>query len=418
MPRNANAKRDDGQLHITYNEMGQGDNILIACPNGEVVVIDCGAARWDGNYFTPPARPEQLREKAVNVLFEACFFGNNQTVSALILTHADKDHCNELKSLFDHTLTGTAKVAQIDALYHSSRLDDYIEGSAANYLTVDLPPLQSYAITVNATECTLNGTNIPDSAIGTAEIRKKSLQAATQGFIKIIDGTKAGGAACNVYILASNVRSYVGISDGYGDAPEAVRNRSSVVTMVVYGDKKFLFLGDATFHTEKFLKDTYGARIADVEMLHVGHHASYRTSSSYRNSTTQDQAIKDIDFISHVNPRILAISAAYDSGSSLKLPRWETIANYIAGANRLTEVPAHRIHCWWNVPEKWTEPPIATRVVPKRTKPKKDYTAAYNDVGYRATNRHILCTGTDGVLDFDYQARSAGGGRFIVEPVA
>jgi hypothetical protein len=416
MPRNANAKRDDGQLHITYNEMGQGDNILIACPNGQVVVIDCGAARWDGNYFTPPARPDQLREKAVKLLFEPCFLGNNQTVNALILTHADKDHCNELKSLFDHTLTGTPKVAQIDALYFSGSLNDYIEGSATNYLTADLPPAKSYAITVNATECKLNDRNIPNSA--TAEIRKKSLQAATQGFIKIIDGTKAGGAACNVYILASNVRSYAGINDGYGEIAEAVRNRSSVVTMVVYGDKKFLFLGDATFHTEKFLKDTYGARIADVEMLHVGHHASYRTSSSYinDNDTNKDQAIKDIDFISHVNPRILAVSAAYDSGSSLKLPRWETIANYIAGANRLTVAPAHRIHCWWHVPGRWSDVPIGTRVVPKITKPKKVYIAAYNEVGYKATNRHILCTGTDGVLDFDYHARSAGGGRFIVEP--
>jgi len=62
MPRNPNAKRGDGQLQITYNEMGQGDSVLIACPNGKVVVIDCGAARWDGNYYKPPATPAQLRD--------------------------------------------------------------------------------------------------------------------------------------------------------------------------------------------------------------------------------------------------------------------------------------------------------------------------------------------------------------------
>ena len=44
--------RDDGRLHIMYNEMGQGDNILIKCPNGNVLVIDCGCAQWDGKYFT------------------------------------------------------------------------------------------------------------------------------------------------------------------------------------------------------------------------------------------------------------------------------------------------------------------------------------------------------------------------------
>jgi beta-lactamase superfamily II metal-dependent hydrolase len=408
MPRDVNAQRGDGQLHITYNEMGQGDNVLIACPNGKVVVIDCGAARWDGNYFTPPAKPAQLRERAIQVLFEPCFLGNDQTVSALILTHADKDHCNELKSLFHHTLKGTAKVAQIDALYHSGALDDYIEGSAAYYLTTDLPPTKTYAITVNASAQTINGNRIQDSARNTADIHKKSLQVGTQGFIKIIDGTAKRGAACNVYILASNVQSYPGISDGYGELREAVRNRSSVVTMIVYGDKKFLFLGDATFHTEKFLKDTYGGRISQVEMLHVGHHASYRTSSSYINDAQQDQAIRDIDFISHVNPKILAVSSAYDSGNSLKLPRWETIQNYIAGATRLTAQPGSVIHCYWHVP--------ATHIAVPNSKKKKRGTDAYNHVGDKITDHHISCTGTHGVLDFDYKDQAYGRGGFTVVP--
>ena len=91
-----------------------------------------------------------------------------------------------------------------------------------------------------------------------------------------------------------------------------------------------MFLADATYYTEKFLKDTYGDKIKDLEMLHVGHHASYRTSSSYAGDATKPQAVIDIDFVSHVNQKYLAVSAAWDC-KNLHLPRWETIQNYIKG---------------------------------------------------------------------------------------
>jgi len=411
MPKATKKKeRGDGRLHITYNEMGQGDSILIKCPNGKVVVIDCGAARWDGNYFDPPATPGQLRERAIKVLFEPRFLGNDQTVNALILTHADKDHCNEVASIFNHTLIESPpipKVTKIEALYFSGALNHYLEGNAAHYLNTQRPPDNSYAITVNQNEKKLsvngaNAQNIKDSAAGKAEINKKSKQNQTEGFIKILDGTdSAGTLSCDVYILASNVTTYPGINDGYADkTPEAVRNRSSVVTMVIYGDKKFLFLGDATYHTEKFLKDTYGPKINNLEMVHVGHHASYRTSSSYKNDGYQEQNVKKIDFVSHVNPKYLAVSAAYDSGSSLKLPRWETINNYIQGAPRLAAKNGAVIHCWW------AEHKSATGSGLKR---KKADWVEY-EVDNKTTDRYVLCTGTDGAIDFDYK-EAAGKAR-------
>src|SRR5262249_11993813 len=203
---------------------------------------------------------------------------------------ADKDHCNEVASIFNHTLIESPaipKVTKIEALYFSGALNHYLEGNAAHYLNTQRRPDNSYAITVNQKEKKLsvngaNAQNIGDSAAGEAEINKKSMQDSTKGFIKILEGTR-GTVSCDVYILASNVTTYPGVKDGYSDkTPEAVRNRSSVVTMVIYGDKKFLFLGDATYHTEKFLKDTYGSKIKNLEMVHVGHHGSHRTSSSYK----------------------------------------------------------------------------------------------------------------------------------------
>ncbi|HAT12814.1 MAG TPA: hypothetical protein DCS91_03730 [Microcoleaceae bacterium UBA11344] len=401
MPRT----RGDGKLHITYNEMGQGDNILIACPNGKVVVIDCGSARWDTKYFDLSVTPEVLREQAIRIVFDNCFLGTNQMVNALILTHADKDHCNELASVFDHTLTdGTSKVSEICAVYFSDLFGSYIEGAANFYLLNKTKPENRYAITINATDQKINDSAIESSPKNTAEINKKSSRLETQGFIKIIDGTedKLNALPCNVYILASNVKTYPNIQDGYpNETPEGNRNRGSVVTMIIYGDKKFLFMGDATFHTEKFLKDTYGAKIQNLEFLHIGHHASYRTSSSYSNDPKQAQRVKNIDFIRHVNPRYLAVTAAYDSGSSLKLPRWETINNYIQGAAGLLNKLGTLIHCW----EYHETEYIMVGKKRQVSQPKSD---KLND---KITNKYILCTGTHGALDFDYKEHDDGSGR-------
>ncbi|MFP4124597.1 MAG: hypothetical protein ACOC07_21070 [Coleofasciculus sp.] len=398
--------RGDGKLHITYNEMGQGDNILITCPNGNVVVIDCGTARWDGNFFNPPGIPAQLRERAVHTVFDNCFLGTNQTINVLILTHADKDHCNELKSIFNHTLAdGTPRINQIDALYHSGKINDYEEGSAAHYLTNELVPIHTYAITINDKSQTINDNPIPDSAANTAEINKTSLVAATRHFVKVLDGTAPHGhKECGVYILASNVGAYAaGVKDNSSDD-----NRGSIVTLIIYGDKKFLFMGDGTYHTEKFLLDKYGATISNVELLHAGHHASYNTSSSYLGDTNKPQPIKNINFIGRVNPQYLAVSAAYDSGQSLKLPRWETINNYINGALRLVRRNNFEINCWWFVPA------VYAPSTGKNKKKRKTVTPDHNEVGSRKTHRMISCTGTHGVLDYDYKEQNDGHGNISI----
>jgi beta-lactamase superfamily II metal-dependent hydrolase len=380
--------RDDGYLHIMYNEMGQGDNILIKCPNGNVVVIDCGCARWDGNYFEPTRTASELRAQAIGNIFETGFLKDDQIVNALILTHSDQDHCNQLRDIFNHQLTAIPKVTQIDALYHSGNLTQYIAGSAHSYLMSEVTLSNSYAITVNQDGQSLNGAAILDSQPNLTEINKKSMQVPTMGFIKILDGTK-NSPPCNVYILASNVKPYPGFEDGYGESTaEQAANRSSVVTMVIYGDKKFLFLGDATYFTEKFLKDTYGDKIKDLEMLHVGHHGSYRTSSSYKNDAHKPQAVRDIDFVSHVNPRYLAVSAAWNC-SSPKLPRWETIQNYINGADRLVRNDGAELQCWWK------EYTLST--------PKTKKSQVAEIWGPKTTDRYVLCTGTEGVLDFFYR---------------
>jgi hypothetical protein len=74
-----------------------------------------------------------LRACAVRNIFETGFLKDDQSVNALILTHADKDHCNQLVDIFNHKLKAVPpipKVTKIDALYHSMALDRYSQGGA------------------------------------------------------------------------------------------------------------------------------------------------------------------------------------------------------------------------------------------------------------------------------------------------
>src|SRR5256885_2346284 len=99
------------------------------------------------------------------------------------------------------------------------------------------------------------GTSRWDTDFNTGVNRNKTKDAATKGFVKILEGTKGAGKPCNVYILASNVQKY----DNVNDQDTRVFNRGSVVTLIVYGSQKFMICGDATTNTEKFILAQYNA---------------------------------------------------------------------------------------------------------------------------------------------------------------
>lgn len=82
------------------------------------------------------------------------------------------------------------------------------------------------------------------------------------------------------------------------DEPENA-NESSIVLELTYGNKKYLFMGDAETENEEVRNWN------DVDVLKVGHHGS-NTSSS-------------IDFLNQVSPEIAIISVG--EGNSYRLPK-------------------------------------------------------------------------------------------------
>ncbi|MFD2719558.1 ComEC/Rec2 family competence protein [Hymenobacter monticola] len=329
------ALNGDGNLYLTFADMGQGDCTMVSLPNGKTLMVDCGTSRWDTkrNAGAEQSKEEHrneildLRQAVVNMLFEPRFMHANNRLDALVLTHPDKDHCSELQNSL------MVKSPAIGAVYFSfNDLTKYAQGGAGKWLRVKANVANYYNITLNLTARTINNVAIPEEpatlpAAPNRPTNVRSRSAGTRGFVRILDGTKAGGKNCEVFILASNVVPYPGVQDNSTD-----RNRGSIVTLIVFGSKRIMLCGDATFNTEKFLKDTYGANIANLELLQLPHHSSM-TSSSWADSP--DDNINAIDFVGHVKPRRIIITASIDSGERLQLPRYEVIKRYMKAPNQL-----------------------------------------------------------------------------------
>lgn len=420
--------RGDKKLYITFNEMGHGDNVLISLPNGKMVVIDCGTLRWDRNYWGQKPPVEALRQQAfLNALGDDKFLLNRKIIDLLVLTHPDKDHCCELGGLFtDRTVVSldptTKKPVQTvhkgathaAAVFFSSNLSLFDKHGVPALLINQKKAASIFSLIINQQKSQIgqlglvedkdkkkkklavNFKDLEDSADGKAEIGKKSSVAATRGFVKILDGTAAGDADCGVYFLAGNVVPYRNIRDN-----STQENRGSIVTMIVYGDKKFLFLGDATVQTEAFLLQTYGDLIKDLEVLHIPHHASLSTSLG-------------ADFVTRVNPRHAVITAAWDTGPQLALPRGEVIASYQAG-NRLLNKAAtatdaqKKVNCYKNTTV--TMSLIDTKTMqPKRDRKGNPMVIVRNGNMQQQLDvpQQIWCTGTHGPIDFTYEKKADG----------
>jgi beta-lactamase superfamily II metal-dependent hydrolase len=390
------ALNGDGNLYITFISMGQGDCVIVSLPNGKTLMADCGTSRWDTEYnrLVNPGQSKadqakeirDLRQHVIDVLFEPRFLHARKRIDALVLTHPDKDHCNELASSLQ------LNKPAITSLYFSNgTLDHYVEGSAGWWLSQTGNVGNAYAVAINQTQKTLNNVTIaPEAAptvrpAGSKPINVVSVEAATQGFVRILDGTKAGGKNCEVFLLASDVVEYPAVRDN-----STPQNRGSVVTMIVFGTKKIMLCGDATFHTEKFLIDTYAAKISDLELLHLPHHGS-KTSSSWAQDT--DAAIRAIDFVGRVRPHRIVVSAATNSGGSLKLPRHEVIERYIKS-------PAPRLRAADGSIWSWLFTEAVYDAASATSRKRKTLTSASNDWEERTLAVDIVSTGTIGTTDY------------------
>lgn len=95
-------------------------------------------------------------------------------------------------------------------------------------------------------------------------------------------------------------------------------NEGSIVGKLVYGEKSFLFTGDASLYTENLIEWNENDKTLDADVLKLGHHGS-RTSSSilWLKKVTPEVAIISVDKgnkYGHPHPELL------ERLSSLRIP--------------------------------------------------------------------------------------------------
>jgi len=311
--------RGDGSLHLAVIPVGQGDCSIMSTPEGKVVMFDCGSAARE-------AVPGFDFVKSIkDVVFHNKFIGNSKQLDILITSHPDTDHYNLLEEVL-----GDVDIA---TWYHSAKSAHYSDAQTSSYLYGRLLGGQAGAkqVLVNDDPGTFSGSRTLNGTrpAGGADPTDPKIDMA--GGIQILRETTRN---CTITILAAGVdKGY--LPDGSNDT-----NRGSIVTLIECDDpggttKKILICGDATSATEKFLTNTAGSRIKNVDVLQAGHHASSKTSSSPA-------------FASHVSPRAVFACAGYSVAKD-HLPSLVVIDRYQTLMVGPAVAAAHDISCWSGV---------------------------------------------------------------------
>lgn len=251
--------RGDGVFRISFVKMGQGDCTIMCTPQGQVILIDCGTNNDDGEGET--AYDRRVRGE----LESLSYLRNTKKIDLVILSHADKDHYNQLETMLPDDYSALT-------IYHSAEIGHYGNGGTwAHNHVLHRTLIKKVVLDKDGTtrgEGTLAGNPIP---LISGPDRREKLDA-TGGLVI------ASEPNCEITLLAAGV-SYAYVPDS--DAIDK-RNRGSVVTLVDVFGKKILISADATRATEAFLVKDAGrkARLTGVDIVQAGHHGSDVTSSA------------------------------------------------------------------------------------------------------------------------------------------
>jgi len=257
-------------FRIIYFDVGQGDTILVVCPDLKLVMIDCGSAKGLG----------AEEKKSINAEIRQHASRNKNNLDALILTHCDKDHYNQvIQFLYTSSYMQGDTEITLDTVTFS---DVYF--SEKNGKT-DCNPLATYkeaAVGSNIRDTFFKTQNLHHVFINKDEhkVLKYSrdndfsmaeVEDIQNHRLQILHGVTDEGRQWQVSIIAGNVP---GVN---------ATNPRSLVTLLEIGpnlEYKALFLADGTTETEAFLMATHKDLITNVSFAHVPHHGSDTSSGA------------------------------------------------------------------------------------------------------------------------------------------
>lgn len=224
----------DGRLTVEFIDVGQGDAAFITFPNGEKMLIDGGGRpNMSGDNDIDDLQPDVPRIGEI-VVSEFLWEKGISNIDHVVGTHADADHVQGLEDVLQNFNVGNLYVGNDDK-----------------------QPSES------------------DLLLHIADKRNVPITRLTAGQILNIDGV-------TINVLWPRVGENSALSD----------NDLSLVLLINYGERTFLFTGDIEKYAEAELVSS--GQLLRVDVLKVAHHGS-RTSST-------------TDFISLSKPEFAIIS--------------------------------------------------------------------------------------------------------------
>ncbi|MDY5796703.1 MAG: MBL fold metallo-hydrolase [Eubacteriales bacterium] len=278
---------ESGQLVVHYIDVGQGDCIYIAFPDGTDMLIDCGSEKGRKEYET----------SAISDLKE---LNPDGKIDRVMATHSDTDHISYLDEVLSEFQVGNVYMPNI----RSNNLDKSVKigGRDVKVGDLDAGKLKKFTDkdtidTERYTEFFIAALSEPNCNI-TLNIGKYEIRGQDYTF--------------TFYCLSQEEWDRRHLNNG-----EQI-NAVSPIGILEYAGRRLVFTGDSNESNEEYYCETYP--YVDCDVLKVAHHGS-RTSSSK-------------DFLQHVKCEYAVIST---SGESYGHPAQEAL-------DRLKENGIQKIH--------------------------------------------------------------------------
>lgn len=278
---------ESGQLVVHYIDVGQGDCIYIAFPDGTDMLIDCGSEKGRKEYET-------------SVISDLKELNPDGKIDRVMATHSDTDHISYLDEVLSEFQVGNVYMPNI----RSNNLDKSVKigGRDVKVGDLDAGKLKKFTdkdtIDTNPyTEFFIAALSEPNCNI-TLNIGKYEIRGQDYTF--------------TFYCLSQEEWDRRHLNNG-----EQI-NAVSPIGILEYAGRRLVFTGDSNESNEEYYCETYP--YVDCDVLKVAHHGSNGSSSK--------------DFLQHVKCEYAVIST---SGESYGHPAQEAL-------DRLKENGIQKIH--------------------------------------------------------------------------
>lgn len=267
---------ESGQLVVHYIDVGQGDCIYIAFPDGTDMLIDCGSEKGRKEYETSAISDL----KALNP---------DGKIDRVMATHSDTDHISYLDEVLSEFQVGNVYMPNI----RSNNLDKSVKigGRDVKVGDLDASKLKKFTDkdtidTERYTEFFIAALSEPNCNI-TLNIGKYEIRGKDYTF--------------TFYCLSQEEWDRRHLNNG-----EQI-NAVSPIGILEYAGRRLVFTGDSNESNEEYYCETYP--YVDCDVLKVAHHGSNGSSSK--------------DFLQHVKCEYAVISVG--DGNSYGHPEQEAL---------------------------------------------------------------------------------------------